>query len=84
MSLSDTEGSKSMTRLVEIAVDMYSDACGLEAVATWDRDEDLQERADVAWSRYEGARTLLSMVFGVPESVVDEDMELLMTQRTFG
>lgn len=70
-----------MRNLVDMAVNMYEDACGLEAVATWDNDTEAQEKADVAWSRYEGARTLLSMVFGLPEEVVDEEIELLMTEK---
>lgn len=73
-----------MTNLINIALDMYEDACGLEAIATWDNDTDVQEKADVALSRYEGAKTLLSMVFGIPEYMVDEDMEQLMFQRKFG
>lgn len=72
-----------MKNIVKMALELYEDACGLEAIATWDRDTDVQERADVAWSRYEGAKTLLSMVFQIPESMVDEDMEQLMYQKVF-
>jgi len=72
-----------MKNIIKMALELYEDACGLEAVATWDRDTDAQERADVAWSRYEGAKTLLSMVFQIPESMVDEDMEQLMYQKVF-
>ena len=70
-----------MRNLVEMAVGMYEDACGFEAVATWDNDSEAQKKADVAWSRYEGARTLLSMVFGITEEAVDEEIELLMTEK---
>ena len=72
-----------MKNIIKMALELYEDACGLEAVATWDRDTGVQERADVAWSRYEGAKTLLSMVFQIPESMVDEDMEQLMYQKVF-
>ena len=70
-----------MRNLVDMAVGVYEDACGLEAVATWDNDTEAQKKADVAWSRYEGARTLLSMVFGITEEAVDEEIELLMTEK---
>lgn len=72
-----------MVGFVNKVLGMYEDACGLEAIATWDNDTDMQERADVAWSRYEGAKTLLSMIFHIPEEVVDEDMELLMVEKIF-
>ena len=70
-----------MRELIDIAVGMYEDACGLEAVAAWDDDAEAQKKADVAWSRYDGAKTLLSMVFNIPEEVVDEEIELLMTEK---
>lgn len=71
-----------MRKIIDMAVEMYEEACGLEAVATWDNNSDMQKRADVAWSRYEGAKTLLSMVFGITEEEVDEEIEILMTEKT--
>ena len=68
-----------MRKIVDMAVDMYEDACFLEAIATWDEDPKRREMADVAWSRYEGARVLLSMMFDLTEKQVDEEIEMLMT-----
>jgi len=72
-----------MVEFVKKVLAMYEDACGLEAIATWDKDTDIQKKADVAWSRYEGAKTLLSMILHIPEKTVDEEMEMLMVEKTF-
>ena len=63
---------------------MYEDACGCEAVATWDNDQRMQEKAVEAWNQYEGAKTVLAIMFGITEEQVDEDMETLMTCKLFG
>lgn len=65
--------------IIDMAVGMYEDACFLEAISTWDEDPKKREKADVAWSRYEGARVLLSMMFNLTEKQVDEEIEMLMT-----
>lgn len=70
-----------LDELVKIGVNLYHDACMWEAVATWEPDDDeAQRRADVAWSRYEGARKLLSLVFGLDEGTVHDEIDYLMTE----
>ena len=71
-----------MREIIDMAVGMYEDACFLEAISTWDEDPKKRERADVAWSRYEGAKTLLSAMFHIPEEQVDEEIEMLATNPT--
>lgn len=71
-----------MREIIDMAVGMYEDACFLEAISTWDEDPKKRERADVAWSRYEGAKTLLSVMFHIPEEQVDKEIEMLATNTT--
>ncbi len=70
------------TEMVRMTLAMYVDACGLEAVAAWDENEENQKRADVAWSRYEGARLLVAEMLHISEHAVDDDMEYLMCEGT--
>ena len=72
-----------LDKLVEMGLALYGDACAYEAAAAFGDDPDMSERAVVAWSRYDGAKTLLSMVFKVSERQVDEDMEQLMFSNLF-
>lgn len=69
-----------MRKVIDMAVGMYEDACFLEAISMWDEDEKKRELADIAWNRYEGAKTLLSMIFGISEEQVDEEVEMLVTK----
>lgn len=71
-----------MVNLINEVLGMYEDACAYEAIATWDEDDSMQEKANVAWNRYEGAKKLLALVFNVTEEAVDEDMETLMVEKT--
>ena len=71
-----------LRELVKIGVDLYADACAYDAAAAFG-DERVVEISNVAWSRYEGARTLLSMVFGITEEQVEEDMGQLMFSNLF-
>ena len=82
MCLHAERWEEDVKNLVNMVVDMYVDACAYEASVAWG-DESLREKADVAWSRYEGARTLLSMVFNITEDQVDDDMQVLMYERVF-
>ena len=68
---------------IKSALELYQDACGLEASASWDGGERWQEDADVAWNQYEGAKAVLALIFGITELQVDEDMEQLTSDETF-
>lgn len=66
-----------MIRLIELGASLFYEAAMFEACAAFSGDAELKRRAEVARSRYEGARTLLSMRFGITEEQVDDDMEQL-------
>lgn len=70
-----------MIEFVKKGIGMYEDAIAYQAIATWDESEDAAKKADVAWSRYEGARTLLSMMFPLSDKDIDMEMELLLTEK---
>lgn len=74
---------KKMNELIQKGLSLYEDACGFEAEAAWSDDPETKKKSEVAWSRYDGIRTLLSMKFSIPEDMVDDDMETLMFEKTF-
>lgn len=71
-------------KLVEMTLSLYEDACGREAESAFGNSPESKKNALMAWSRYDGAKVMLTTVFPfMTERMVDSEMELLMTEKLF-
>lgn len=68
---------------IKTGLDAYVDFCAMDAEAAFREDEESIEKADVAWDRWRGMRTILSVLFGITERQVEDDVEQMMFDATF-